>query len=222
MGSERRAAHSDLATAGAMAQVCVAFRIGEAPELGEGMGSLLFRVVGAALGAAILAAPAQLPAQSAAAGPLQGESFRIGSQGALCEAQGVMLGSARATLFDRKWALICADVDRPIGAAYSWRRAGDAAARLGRGRDSQLDCEDAGGAGEIAPGATLRRCREPASGLEWNSYAVASGDWVHIVEGLSAFDSALRLALANLAENRVVPGTVDVVTTGGAGSLAQA
>src|SRR5690606_7404405 len=93
--------------------------IGEAPELGEGMASILFRVVGAALGAAILAAPAQLPAQSAAAGPLQGESFRIGSQGALCEAQGVMLGEARASLYDRKWALICADVDRPLGAAYS-------------------------------------------------------------------------------------------------------
>jgi CHAT domain-containing protein len=182
------------------------------------MAGFLFRTIGAALGATLLTTPGQL----SAAGPLESESFAIGTEGALCEAQGVMLGQARATLFDRKWALICADVDRPVGAAYSWRRAGDAAARLGRGRDSQLDCNEAGGASEIAPGATVRRCREPASGLDWNSSTVASGDWVHIVEGLAAFDSALRLTLANLAQNRVVPGAVDVVTTGGTGTLAQA
>src|SRR5690606_31229839 len=155
---------------------------------GRGMPSMLSRMIGAALGAALLAAPAQV----SAAGPLESESFAIGTQGALCEAQGVMLGSARATLFDRKWALICADGDRPMAAACSWRRAGAATARRGRGRDFRLDCEAAGGASEFAPGATRRRCREPASGLEWNCYAVASGDWVHIVEGLSAFDSALR------------------------------
>src|SRR5687768_6581661 len=59
----------------------------------------------------MLAAPLQL---SAATPPLESESFQIGTEGALCEAQGLMLGQARVTLFDRKWALICADVDRPI------------------------------------------------------------------------------------------------------------
>jgi CHAT domain-containing protein len=43
-----------------------------------------------------------------------------------------------------------------------------------------------------------------------------------VVEGLSAYDSALRLALANLMQDRVVPGEVAVVTTGGSGSLAEA
>src|SRR5690606_29497796 len=147
--------------------------------------------------------------------------FRIGSQGALCEAHGVMLGASRATLFDRKWALICADVDRPIGAAYSWSGAGEAASYLGRGRDENLDCAEAG-ASPIGPAIALRRCRDKATGLEWNRYTAASGERIHIVEGLAAFDEALRLTLASLMEGREVPGMLEVVTTGGTGSLAQA
>lgn len=168
-----------------------------------------------AIAAALLAAPLPL---SAATPPLESESFQIGTEGALCEAQGMMLGPARATLFDRKWALICADVDRPIGAAYSWRGAGDAAAVLGRGRDVALDCD----ASAAESGTLVTRCRERDSGLTWHSYAVSRGGWTHVVEGVAAFDGALRLALANLVENRVVPGTLEVVTTGGSGSLAQA
>ena len=172
---------------------------------------------GAIAAAALLLA---LPAP-AAAGPLDSESFQIGTEGAVCEAQGVMLGAARTTLFDRKWALICADVDRPIGNAFSWRGGGDAAAHSGRGRDVQLEC-DAPQAAPGVSGATVRTCREAGSNLAWNSYAVASGGWVHVVEGVAAFDGALRLTLASLAENRVVPGALDIVTTGGSGSLAEA
>ena len=170
----------------------------------------------AGFAAALLALPG--PAVAAPA-PLGDESFQIGTEGALCEAQGVMLGSARATLFDRKWALICADVDRPIGAAYSWKSSGSAP--LGRGRDVAIECGEAT-ASDVAPGAMVRHCREAGSNLEWNSYSAASGDWVHVVEGVAAFDGALRLALANLVENRVVPGKVEIVTTGGSGSLAAA
>ena len=64
-----------------------------------------------AIAAAALLAAAPLQAQSSIP-PLESESFQIGTEGALCEAQGVMLGAARATPFDRKWALICSDVDR--------------------------------------------------------------------------------------------------------------
>src|SRR5688500_269327 len=123
-----------------------------------------------AIGAALLLAPA-LPL-SAATPPLESESFQIGTEGALCEAQGLMLGQARTTLFDRKWALICADVDRPIGAAYSWKGASDAAAVLGRGRDVALDC-DAPAAAPDASGTVVTRCRERDSGLTWHSYAVS-------------------------------------------------
>jgi CHAT domain-containing protein len=181
------------------------------------MPGILSRAAGTALGAALLL----VPAQRAAAGPVESESFPIGTQGAVCEAQGVMLGQARATLFDRKWALLCSDVDRPIGIAFSWKGS-DAGARLGRGRDAELDCGEPQAAPGLAQGVVVRRCRERASGLDWNSYTATADGWVHVVEGLSAFDGPLRLALANLIEDRIVPGTVEVVTTGGGGSLAQA
>jgi CHAT domain-containing protein/tetratricopeptide (TPR) repeat protein len=172
-----------------------------------------------AIAAAALLLAAPLQAETSIP-PRESESFQIGTEGALCEAQGVMLGEARASLFDRKWALICADVDRPIGAAYSWKGAGNAAAVFGRGRDIALECEAPIAAD--ASGVVVRRCSERDSGLGWHSYAVTHDGWTHIVEGVAAFDGALRLALANLVENRVVPGTLEVVTTGSSGSLAQA
>jgi len=172
--------------------------------------------IGAIAAAALLLA---FPAP-AAAGPLDAESFAIGTEGAVCEAQGVMLGAARATLFDRKWALLCADVDRPIGNAFSWRGAQEARAVVGRGRDVTLECDPVGTTDSA--GVTAVTCREREGGLAWKSYSVTRNGWTHVVEGMAAFDGALRLTLANLIENRVVPGTLEIVTTGGSGSLAQA
>ncbi len=171
------------------------------------------------------AAFAALSANSAwadAPAPLTGERFSIGNSGALCEAQGVRLGDLRNSVYDRKWALICRDVTQPVGAAYSWRAAPDALDRVTRDRTAVLDC----GAAQIAAGApagtTVRECRETASGLEWKSYLYSGDGRTTVVEGIAAFDGALRLALASIAENRAVPGTVDIVTTGGSGSLALA
>ncbi len=175
------------------------------------------------IAAAVLVASSSFsPAQARPDGPLEAQSFPIGTQGALCEAQGVTLGSARHSVFDRKWALICRDVSQPIGAAYSWRDVKDVQGRVGSSRGTPLDCDQLGTASGATRGVTIRRCRDPKTGLQWTSYTAVSGDWVHVVEGLSAYDSALRLALANLMQDRVVPGEVAVVTTGGTGSLAQA
>ena len=174
------------------------------------------------IAAAVVAASACVsPAQARPDGPLEAQSFPIGTQGALCEAQGVTLGAARNSVFDRKWALICRDVSQPIGAAYSWRDIKDVQGRVSSSRGTALDCDQPTAAG-ATPGVTMRRCRDPKSGLAWTSYTASSGQWVHVVEGLSAYDSALRLALANLMQDKVVPGEVSVVTTGGGGSLAEA
>jgi CHAT domain-containing protein len=153
---------------------------------------------------------------------LASQTFAIGTGGAQCEAQGVRLGDARNSVFDRKWALICSDVERPIGAAYSWMAAPDIEQRVSLSRATRLECGTPGDAPDAAPGVMLRRCRDPESGLEWNSYSGTARGRTNVVEGLAAFDSALRLALANLLQDRIVPGDVAVVTTGGSGSLAEA
>ncbi|MCT2557462.1 CHAT domain-containing protein [Tsuneonella sp. YG55] len=171
-----------------------------------------------------IAAIAALSAQTALADtpPLAAERFALGSAGALCEAQGVRMGDARHSIYDRKWALICRDVTRPVGAAYSWRGAPDAYDRVAGDRSAELDCGAPQAAPGAPPGTTVRDCREAGSGLAWKSYRLPRAGRTTVVEGIAAFDSALRLALASIAENRVVPGTVDIVTTGGAGSLALA
>ena len=162
-------------------------------------------------------------ARAAASAPLDGQSFAIGNGGAVCEAQGVRLGAARTSPFDRKWALICRDVNRPVGTAYSWRSGEGAVARVEGDRAQALVCDGGARVQGLAIEATVRRCRDSASGLEWLSYAAPGGGGrTIVVEGLAGYDSALRLALASIAGNRVVPGTVDLVTTGGSGSLAQA
>lgn len=170
--------------------------------------------------AAALAGASPLLAQAPA--PLTAERFALGSAGALCEAQGVRLGSVRGSIFDRKWALICRDVTRPVGAAYSWRTSEGALDRVARDRATALECGAAEAGAGVPAGTTVRTCREAGSGLEWKSYQLNAAERTTVVEGIAAFDSALRLALASIAENRVVPGEVDIVTTGGSGSLALA
>ena len=61
-----------------------------------------------------------------------------------------------------------------------------------------------------------------APGNHHGSYVTTVDGWTHVVEGLVAYNSALRLALANLVQDRIVPGEVQVVSTGGSGSMAEA
>ena len=173
------------------------------------------------LAAIIALAGVSAPAGASAPSPLAGESFAIGNAGAVCEAQGVRLGEARTSLFDRKWALICRDVNRPVGSAYSWRSGDGALARVAGDRPAPLSCDAALPADGLPSGTTVSRCRE-SGGLEWVVYMAPGKGRTTVVEGIAAYDSALRLALASIVQDQVVPGTVDIVTTGGSGSLAQA
>jgi CHAT domain-containing protein/tetratricopeptide (TPR) repeat protein len=161
------------------------------------------------------------PALADAPSPLAAESFAIGNAGSVCEAQGVRLGDARGSLFDRKWALICRDVNRPVGSAYSLRTPAGAIDRVARDRTTPLACDAAAPAQGLPSGTMVSRCRENA-GLEWLVYTAPAKGRTAVVEGIAAYDSALRLALASIVANEIVPGTVDVVTTGGSGSFAQA
>ena len=153
-------------------------------------------------------------AQSPYARPSLAQEFRIGTSGALCEAQGVMLGEARGTIFDRKWAILCADIDRPVGSAYSLRLESDVMRRLAGSRDETLDCTDTAG--------SRASCKGRDTGLDWIRYSRRVGDTMYLVEGLAAYDSALKLAFDSIVQDRVVEGEVAIVTTSGSESLAAA
>ncbi len=161
-------------------------------------------------------APQSAAAQSAASRPSGADSFAIGSGGAICQAQGVSLRGNRTSIYDRRWALLCRDVARPVGTALALKRGEDGEAQLAALREEPLAC-----AAEISVAlargreAAVRECTGARSGAHYRSYRLSAGRRSYLVEGIAGYDSALRLALLSLAEDRSVPGTVEVATLGG-------
>ncbi len=168
---------------------------------------------------------AALPAQAREVSPSAAEMFAIGTSGTVCEAQGVAMGAARRSIFERKWAILCSDVARPVGSALALRGDGDLMARAAALRGEALDC---GAASDVTIEGigTVRAasCRSGSTGLEWKLYSRQSGATHYAVEGLAGYDSALRLALANLVADRIVPGEVQAANlgSGDAGGIAKA
>lgn len=154
-------------------------------------------------------------AQAVATAPSHTISFTIGNEGTTCEAQGVAMGDGRRSMFDRRWVILCSDAARAVGSAYSFRNPDDPGGRLSSAREEELACEaPAPVQVDHVGSAFVTRCRAAQTGLDWTLYTAADGDTVHAVEGLGAYDSALRLALASLVQDRVVPGKVSVANLG--------
>ena len=143
-------------------------------------------------------------------------SFRIGSGGqTLCTAQLRAFDELTKSMFDRAYAVVCRDASAPVGRLYVLdARQGDPLARLVDRRqkdvtcapDQALDLENLGMVETLA-------CTLNEYGLSYRVYLWRSGNKLHIAEGLSAYDSALRLGLRSLALNRVVDGEVQIATT---------
>jgi len=170
--------------------------------------------------ATVLAAGGGVPALAAGvAPPLLADSFRIGDRGQVCEAQGLSVGPARHSVYDRRWALLCREVARPVGTAW-FVRDGQRPAP-GTGLDEPLDCSAEGAAGVAGlAGARVQACRGRTSGLDYRSYRLATGRGAYVVEGLAAYDSALVLALRSLSADRLVPGEVTAASLGTGGGSA--
>ncbi|MBA3053501.1 MAG: CHAT domain-containing protein [Sphingomonadales bacterium] len=159
-------------------------------------------------GVAVAADPALVPSFA--------DSFRIGTSGPVCEAQAVAAGAARRSIFDRRWALLCREVSRPIGSAWFSR---DGTLPVpGQGLDEPVDCVAAGVARVAGiENALVRNCRGRTSGLEYRSYSRVGERGAFVVAGLAAYDSALQLALRSLVADRVVPGEIVAASLGAGG-----
>ena len=162
--------------------------------------------------------PARAHAQPA---PLESESFQIGTEGALCEAQGVMLGAARAT-----------PVRPQVGADLRRRRPPDRrrlqleGARRSRprcsaaGRDVALDATRRRRR-KAAPGVTVRRCREQRQRARLEQLR---GQPRRLDPHRRRRRRVRRRAAAGARQPGREPrraGHARVVTTGGSGSLAR-
>lgn len=143
------------------------------------------------------------------------DSFRVGSAGVLCTAQYRPTDAALTSMFDRGYRVVCRDAASPVASLYALRGGdGDRLAQYLQAAMTRLSCgEKQVTEVETVGGASVIECRDPKAGVDYRIYAAVRGDTVFVAEGLSGYDSALKLALATLVTDRAVPGTVDVATT---------
>lgn len=143
------------------------------------------------------------------------DSFRVGTAGVLCTAQYRPTDAVLTSMFDRGYRVVCRDAASPVASLYALRGGeGDRleaylqmlATRLACGARQVTEVEGVGG-------ATVIECSDPKASVDYRVYVAVRGDTVFVAEGLSGYDSALKLALVSLITDRAAVGTVDVATT---------
>lgn len=148
---------------------------------------------------------------------LLSDSFRIGSgDGVLCQVQDRSIeNEARQSPFDRAWSVVCRDSALPVAQVWAFRNFdGDAVATIAPFRREPIDCSSE----EAAPShdlenAAVARCRIAGSTLGWTTITLERGAFTWVAEGFSAYDSATRLALRSLLDNRIAEGRIDAAST---------
>lgn len=170
---------------------------------------------------AALAAISSLVLTSPAIGQMEqpslADSFRLGSGGGvLCQVQSKTRDPAIRTIFDRSWVIVCRDAARPIGKLYQLRGTqGEVLARLAGIRATDAAC-DAGASSEAVEGlagVSAYGCKLIDAPVGYKVIATQRGNAVWVAEGLSAYDSALKLGLRTIIADKNVPGQVVVATS---------
>ncbi|MEQ5787383.1 CHAT domain-containing protein [Erythrobacter sp. NFXS35] len=147
------------------------------------------------------------------------DTFPIGSNG-LCEAQ-ILAPEPGAGLFDRRYSVICRDAAAPVGTLWVIRgSAGDAPASRFAGAEATCKADN----GTVdTPGLTGTErlvCARNQSIIRTELLLARSGQRTYAASGLSAYAKALELGLASLANDMVMPGTVEIPLTSATDDLA--
>ena len=174
--------------------------------------------------AAALGMSALLSAAPVAAQPISlQDSFRIGSDGSLlCSAQTTIADRVFEDMFDRGYSITCRDAAVPVGAIYALRDRGtDPAARLAAARAGRATCTAGQPARIEGIGAVeTLSCQLADADVAYSVYLARIGNVVYAAEGLTGYDSVLRLGLRSVVANRVVDGEIEVATTGAGDPIA--
>ncbi len=175
-----------------------------------------FRDLSVAVAAFAALVVAAQPASAQMGQPLLADSFRLGQGGGvLCQVQTRGRDPAISGIFDRAWAIVCRDSARPVGKLYALR--GDATSisqRLETLRAAEANCtaqssETLDDVGQVA----TKNCTLKDAQLGYKVLSADRRSVVWVAEGLAAYDSALKLGLRTVMENRIVPGKVEVATS---------
>jgi CHAT domain-containing protein len=168
--------------------------------------------------AAFLAVSSPLPLAAQDQPPSLRDSFPLGGDsGALCQVEAKGRDAVILSIFDRAWAIVCRDAARPVGRLYSLRgTAAATAARLAPMRASEARCDGGSDTVEIEDlGAVTRQnCRLADADVGYRVYQWRKGNVTWVAEGLAGYEEALKLGLRTIVADRVIPGEVQVATTG--------
>lgn len=180
------------------------------------------RALNLLVASAALLASSMSPAQDQR--PSLRDSFALGGDGgSLCQIESKGHDAAIAGMFDRAWVIICRDAARPVGHLYSLRGTpAGIAPRLAGVRAGEARCDGAPGEVDIdGLGAVSRaECRLADADVGYRVYQLRRGNTVWVAEGLVGYDDALKLGLRTLIADRILPGKIEVATTGGADPVA--
>ncbi|MEM7780910.1 MAG: CHAT domain-containing protein [Pseudomonadota bacterium] len=147
------------------------------------------------------------------------DTFPVGSNG-LCEAQ-IQAPEKDAGLFDRKYNILCRDAAAAIGTMWVVRgQVADQAATRFVGPGASCVDHQGAQAPTSLPSARRLLCVRPGSIIRTELLVGEIGNRTYAASGLSAYGSALELGVASLANDRLVPGTVDIPLTQTTDSLA--
>ena len=170
-------------------------------------------IVAAAL---VLFGTSQLGAQQVR--PSLQNSFPLGTSGqAQCRVQSSGVDPAVGTMFDRAYAIVCRDAARPVGRIYALRKSGeDPQGRLERLRAQLASCRGNASSVDLdeLSGVSRAECRLNDADVRYLVYAHERGRTLYVAEGLAGYDSALRLGLRTIVADRMVPGEVEIASTG--------
>ena len=145
------------------------------------------------------------------------DNFRIGQGGTIfCSAQSLATDKGFATMFDAGYSVTCRDAALPIGKLYKLRDASGAAARLSAARAEQVNCDAASHAETIDGLGEVEAidCKLKDADVGYRVYQLKRGKLFYSAEGLTGYDSALRLGLRSVVADAPVKGEVSIATTG--------
>jgi CHAT domain-containing protein len=148
------------------------------------------------------------------------DTFPIGSNG-LCEAQ-ILAPEPGSGLFDRRYSIICRDAALPVGTLWVVK-AKDAEAAPARFAGTGATCNPGKEGGTDLPGlagAQRLACSRQGSIVRSDLLIGSRGGRTFAASGLAAYGKALELGLASLANDRVMPGTVEIPLTSATDDLA--
>lgn len=170
------------------------------------------------LAANVIAAPGAARSPAEASISLR-DTFPIGSNG-LCEAQ-ILAPEPGAGLFDRRYSIICRDAATPVGTLWVVKGQ-DASVAPARFAGQDATCNPGSGGAEVPglTGAQRLACSRAGSIVRSDLLLGSRGGRTFAASGLAAYSKALELGLASLANDRVMPGTVEIPLTSATDDLA--